>query len=103
MIINITFDTEKDSQQKLMDIFMMISNAVKTERATNPDLIRIEDLELTVRTTNVLRNKFECVTMADILKFKKSDLLKANNFGRKSLNELIECLASKGFLLKDYA
>ena len=101
MIINITFDTEKDSQEKLMAIFAMISNAVQTERSTNPALIRVDDLELTVRTTNVLKNHFECQTVADILKIRKSELMKANNFGRKSLNELMELLSYKGFALHD--
>ena len=101
MIINITFDTEKDTIASLMDTLLVATNAIKKDQATNPNLIRIDDLELTVRTTNVLKNVFECVTVADILKIPKSELMKANNFGRKSLNELMELLSYKGFTLHD--
>jgi hypothetical protein len=55
-----------------------------------PD-IRIDELDMSVRSHNCLKNaKIE--TVADLMKFTERDLLKTQNFGRKSLNEIKDVL-----------
>lgn len=60
----------------------------------------IEDLELTVRAYNCLK-RAGIIQVGEILeKLKKGqdEILAIRNFGQKSLNELMEQLAKKGFL-----
>lgn len=56
---------------------------------------KVRDLDLTVRSLNCLRAA-EIVTVADIVRHKRSDLTRYRNFGKKSLNEIEEFLESKG-------
>lgn len=60
--------------------------------------IRIEDLDLSIRTQNVLRNE-NFVFVGDVLPRHPAELLHISNFGRKSLRELETELASKGLTL----
>ena len=53
--------------------------------------VKIEDLELHVRTANCLYNA-GIVYLHELLKKSEVDLLKMKNFGRKSLNEIKEVL-----------
>lgn len=57
-----------------------------------------DDLEFSVRTSNVLRN-VGCYTVGDIIKHDRRWWLSQANFGRKSLNEMIEGLAYIGLSL----
>lgn len=50
--------------------------------------------DLSVRALNCLKTA-EVETLGDLVKFQRSDLLKFRNFGKKSLTELDELLASK--------
>jgi DNA-directed RNA polymerase alpha subunit len=54
-----------------------------------------EKLELSVRISNALRND-GAVTLGDVVKLTEGELLRMPNFGRKSLAELKEALASLG-------
>ena len=65
----------------------------------DPLLLRtVDDLELTVRSANCL--KAENINyIGDLVQRNESDLLKAPNLGRKSLNEIKDILASKGLSL----
>jgi DNA-directed RNA polymerase subunit alpha len=58
-------------------------------------LLRVEDLELSVRSSNCLRQA-GISTIADLVRNKESDMLKHKNFGRKSLVELNDLLSSMG-------
>jgi DNA-directed RNA polymerase subunit alpha len=58
-------------------------------------LLRVEDLELSVRASNCLRQA-GIHTISDLVRHKESDLLKHKNFGRKSLVELNDLLSSMG-------
>jgi DNA-directed RNA polymerase alpha subunit len=58
-------------------------------------LIQIDDLELTVRASNIMRNA-NIRTLADLMKYTPTELLKLNGMGRKSLNELRYELQSRG-------
>jgi len=69
-------------------------------RELPPDIgsTKLEDLELSVRTRSCLRRQ-RISTIAELLQYKETDLLKMKNFGRKSLNEIKEILAEFGLHL----
>jgi len=56
---------------------------------------KLVDLDLSVRALNCLKAA-EVETLGDLVSFNKSDLLKFRNFGKKSLTELDNLVASKG-------
>ena len=56
-------------------------------------LLKVEDLELSVRSSNCLRQA-GIHSIADLVRNKESDMLKHKNFGRKSLVELNDLLTS---------
>jgi len=58
----------------------------------------IDELELSVRTYNCLKNA-NIRTLGELVEKSEPELLKTKNFGRKSLNELKEILASMGLRL----
>jgi DNA-directed RNA polymerase subunit alpha len=73
--------------------------AKKDQNDFDPFLIRsIEELELTVRSTNCLKAE-SIFLIGDLLQRTEFDLLKTPNLGKKSLNEIKDVLASKGFSL----
>lgn len=57
--------------------------------------MRIDELELSVRSSNCLRMA-NIHTLADLVRNKEQDMLKYKNFGRKSLVELNEMLSGMG-------
>lgn len=57
----------------------------------------IEDLDLSVRAYNCLKRS-GITKVGQILQMSEDDLLAVRNFGRKSLQELRERLAAKGFI-----
>lgn len=61
-------------------------------------LIRIDDLELSVRSANCLKNE-EIVYVGDLVQKTEAELLRLPNFGRKSLNEIKSVLAGMGLRL----
>ena len=58
----------------------------------------IEELELSVRSYNCLKNA-DIKTIADLVQKTEAEMLKTKNFGRKSLNEIKELLAEMGLSL----
>ena len=56
-------------------------------------LTKLTDIDLSVRALNCLKAA-EVVTLGDLVKFTKNDLLKFRNFGKKSLTELDRLLDS---------
>lgn len=54
---------------------------------------KLVDMELSVRALNCLKSA-EVETLGELVQFNKNDLLKFRNFGKKSLTELDEFLAS---------
>jgi len=56
---------------------------------------KLVDLDLSVRALNCLKAA-EVETLGDLVKFNKNDLLKFRNFGKKSLTELEDLLATMG-------
>lgn len=53
---------------------------------------KLTDMDLSVRALNCLKSA-DVETLAELVVFNKSDLLKFRNFGKKSLNELDDLLA----------
>lgn len=62
----------------------------------NPHLLRkVEELELSVRSANCLKND-NIVYIGDLVQKSEGEMLKTPNFGRKSLNEIKDVLLSMG-------
>ncbi|MBI5197231.1 MAG: hypothetical protein HZA19_01335 [Nitrospirae bacterium] len=55
----------------------------------------IEEMELSVRATNCLKNA-DIRTIIDLVQKTEMDMLKTKNFGKKSLTEIKEMLESMG-------
>lgn len=71
----------------------------RDEESLNENLSRsIEELELSVRSYNCLKNA-NVRNIADLVQKSESDLDDVKNFGRKSLTEIKEILASMGLSL----
>jgi len=58
-------------------------------------LKKVDELELSVRSQNCLKND-NIVYIGDLVRKSEGEMLKTPNFGRKSLNEIKEVLASLG-------
>ncbi|OFX67606.1 MAG: DNA-directed RNA polymerase subunit alpha [Bacteroidetes bacterium GWE2_29_8] len=58
---------------------------------------KLNDMDLSVRALNCLKAA-EIDTLGDLVSLNKNDLLKFRNFGKKSLTELEELVASKNLL-----
>ena len=64
------------------------------ELAFNPALLKkVDELELSVRSANCLKND-NIVYIGDLIQKSESEMLRTPNFGRKSLNEIKEVLAT---------
>ena len=69
------------------------------ELAFNAALLKkVDELELSVRSANCLKND-NIVYIGDLIQKTESEMLRTPNFGRKSLNEIKEVLASMGLHL----
>jgi DNA-directed RNA polymerase subunit alpha len=65
----------------------------------NPLLLKkVDELELSVRSANCLKND-NIVYIGDLVQKTEAEMLRTPNFGRKSLNEIKEVLASMGLHL----
>ncbi len=65
----------------------------------NRNLLRkVDELELSVRSANCLKND-NIVYIGDLVQKSENDMLRTPNFGRKSLNEIKEVLATMGLHL----
>ncbi|MGH9519443.1 MAG: DNA-directed RNA polymerase subunit alpha C-terminal domain-containing protein, partial [Terriglobales bacterium] len=58
----------------------------------------VEELELSVRSYNCLKNA-NIQTIGELIQKSENEMLKTKNFGRKSLNEIKEILATMGLSL----
>ncbi|MGB4206139.1 MAG: DNA-directed RNA polymerase subunit alpha [Bacteroidales bacterium] len=104
-------DAIKEAAQILIHHFMLLSDekiSIVTEEKYERDEFdentlhvrqvlqsRLSDLGLSVRAFNCLKAA-DIETLGDLVVYNKNDLLKFRNFGKKSLAELEELLASKG-------
>ena len=82
----ITLEAEpKPVQEELDESTVYIRQLLKT---------KLVDMDLSVRALNCLKAA-EVETLGDLVSFNKADLLKFRNFGKKSLTELENLVASK--------
>ena len=89
IFINFEEDTEEYSYQQ----------AERPPLPRNDQLDRsVDELELSVRSYNCLKNA-NIQTIGELVQKTEAEMLKTKNFGRKSLNEIKEILASMGLSL----
>jgi DNA-directed RNA polymerase subunit alpha len=75
------------------------SGEPRSVQLRNENLNRsVEELELSVRSYNCLKNA-NIQTIGELVQKSESEMLKTKNFGRKSLNEIKEILATMGLSL----
>jgi DNA-directed RNA polymerase subunit alpha len=90
MFIFINFEDELEAAEK--------GDAMKPE-IRNENLNRsVEELELSVRSYNCLKNA-NIQTIGELVQKSEAEMLKTKNFGRKSLNEIKEILSNMGLSL----
>jgi DNA-directed RNA polymerase subunit alpha len=90
-----------------MNIFINFEEELEAQAAgagdkpeiRNENLNRsVEELELSVRSYNCLKNA-NIQTIGELVQKSEAEMLKTKNFGRKSLNEIKEILSSMGLSL----
>jgi DNA-directed RNA polymerase subunit alpha len=90
-----------------MNIFINFEEEIETAAASeerrpeikNENLNRsVEELELSVRSYNCLKNA-NIQSIGELVQKTEAEMLKTKNFGRKSLNEIKEILSSMGLSL----
>src|SRR5246500_3524499 len=89
-----------------MTIFINFEEEMETDsRSEEKPLIKnenlnrsVEELELSVRSYNCLKNA-NIQSIGELVQKTEAEMLKTKNFGRKSLNEIKEILASMGLSL----
>ena len=75
------------------------ASAISRARRSNENLDKsVEELELSVRSYNCLKNA-NIRTIRELVQKTEGEMLKTKNFGRKSLNEIKEILAGMGLSL----
>jgi DNA-directed RNA polymerase subunit alpha len=73
--------------------------SIEEPESLNPNLFRsVDELELSVRSANCLQNA-NIKYIGELVQKTEAEMLKTKNFGRKSLNEIKEVLASMGLSL----
>ncbi len=89
--------------QDQLQVFVNFEEPRKEEAAPlapqlpfNPALLKkVDELELSVRSANCLKND-NIVYIGDLIQKSEGEMLRTPNFGRKSLNEIKEVLAGMG-------
>jgi DNA-directed RNA polymerase subunit alpha len=85
----INFEEPKESQ----------ASEVEESLPFNRNLLKkVEELELSVRSANCLKND-NIIYIGDLVQKSESEMLRTPNFGRKSLNEIKEVLTMMGLHL----
>ncbi len=76
-----------------------IAESPRDEFPFNKNLLRrVDELELSVRSANCLKND-NIIYIGDLVQKTEAEMLRTPNFGRKSLNEIKEVLAQMGLTL----
>ena len=77
----------------------VVVEEAKPELEFNAALLKkVDELELSVRSANCLKND-NIVYIGDLIQKTEAEMLRTPNFGRKSLNEIKEVLAQMGLHL----
>jgi DNA-directed RNA polymerase subunit alpha len=77
--------------------------AIQEKKTSEPEfnknlLRRVDELELSVRSMNCLKND-NIIYIGDLVQKSESEMLRTPNFGRKSLNEIKEVLTTMSLYL----
>ena len=104
-------DALTEAAKILIQHFMLFSNErISLDEAVKPEIenydeemirmrqllkTRLADMDLSVRALNCLKAA-EVESLGDLVGYTRADLMKFRNFGKKSLTELDELVASKG-------
>ena len=84
---------------ELTPVAAPVKETEKDKEQIDPMMLRpIEDLELTVRSTNCLKGE-HIIYIGDLVHRTETDLLKTPNLGKKSLNEIKHVLSARGLFL----
>ena len=76
-----------------------VAEEMRPELEFNAALLKkVDELELSVRSANCLKND-NIVYIGDLIQKSEGEMLRTPNFGRKSLNEIKEVLAGMGLHL----
>ena len=95
-IFNTTGEEEEEEEDLGDDIIENPEIQQKSNEEINKNLAKsVEELELSVRSANCLKNA-RIFTIADLVQKSETDMLETKNFGRKSLNEIKALLAVMG-------
>jgi DNA-directed RNA polymerase subunit alpha len=90
---------EEDEEESISLDQGDLVNAMNEEPIFNSNLLKsVEELELSVRSYNCLKNA-NIKTIADLVQKSEQEMLRTKNFGRKSLNEIKEILHGMGLRL----
>ncbi len=85
-LLFVNFEEEEQVEENIED----------SEPRLNPNLLRkVDELELSVRSANCLKND-NIVYIGDLVLKSENEMLRTPNFGRKSLNEIREVLSHMG-------
>jgi len=87
MYIFINFEEQPEEEEEEVDR--------EAERMMENLKRSVEELELSVRSYNCLKNA-DIKTIGDLVQKTEAEMLKTKNFGRKSLNEIKEILSEMG-------
>jgi DNA-directed RNA polymerase subunit alpha len=77
---------------------MPVETQTDTNQLNRYLLKKVDELELSVRSANCLKND-NIIYIGDLVQKTEAEMLRTPNFGRKSLNEIKEVLASMGLRL----
>jgi DNA-directed RNA polymerase subunit alpha len=93
------FSCDDETENVLIDHDGVDLSLMDMNPVFNNNLLKsVEELELSVRSYNCLKNA-NIRTIADLVQRTEQEMLKTKNFGRKSLNELKEILHIMGLRL----
>ena len=98
MEITLKILTLQDAKDAIEFLQTYVKHPVKVSQAEMSETI--EDLDFTVRTTNCLK-ALEINSLAELVSWRASDLLKHPNLGRKSLGEIVLTLRERNLRLTD--
>jgi len=89
---------ESAGDQPALSGFTQPIDESDTNRLNRYLLKKVEELELSVRSANCLKND-NLIYIGDLVRKTEAEMLRTPNFGRKSLNEIKEVLSTMGLRL----